>query len=204
MNYLNITSDYPDAEIFINAKDTNVKVKDATNFGPVDSSSKIYATQVIDEKKLKSEEYSATSGETDINLSFQDAINTLNDAQSQLNEVKSQLNVLLHDYTSSLTHAINTNNFSLIDPYVASGSEIYKQQQSYIPSTYAAGIQESLISANITDYNISDDNKSGSITTSEVYNIIAKDGTSSNKTFNYVYKFQYNDATSSYQFTNRQ
>jgi len=33
MNRLSITSDYPDAEIFVNGKDTKVKVNDATNFG---------------------------------------------------------------------------------------------------------------------------------------------------------------------------
>ena len=204
MNYLNITSDYPDAEIFVNAKDTNVKVKDATNFGPVAGSSKIYATQVISGKKLKSEEYSATSGGTDLNIGFQDAINALNDVQAQLNEVKTQLDVLLLDYASSLPNAINTNNFSLIDSYLAYGSELYKQQQVNIPGSYAGGDQESYISANITNYNISDDSHSGSISTSETYNFITKDGTSSNKSYNHVYKFQYNGATSSYQFTNRQ
>jgi len=119
---------------------------------------------------------------------------------NNLKNVKDQLKDLLDHYTSYSTQAINTNNISLIDPYVASGSDIYKAQHSYIPNTYKNGIQINIISANITDYNISDDNKSGSITTSLVYNIIAKDGTSSNKTFYYVYEFQYNASTSSYQF----
>ena len=204
LNYLNITSDYPDAEIFVNAKDTNVKVKDATNFGPVDGSSKIYATHVIDGKKLKSEEYSATGEVTDLNISFQDSISAINDVQAQLNEVKSQLDVLLLDYASALAAAINTNNFSLIDPYLTYESELYKQQQLNIPGSYAAGEQESFLSAHITDYKISDDNKSGSITTSETYNFITKDGKSSDKTYKHVYKFQSNSATSSYQFTHRQ
>jgi len=200
INYINITSDYPDAKIFVNSKDTNVKVKDATNFGPIDSSSKIYATNVIAGKALKSEDYSATSGETEINISFEDAITALNDVQTKLDEVKSQLSYLLSNYTSYFTEAVNENNFSLINSYVTFGSELYKQQQSYIPATYTAGIQESIVSANIINYNISDDNQSGSITTSEVYTI-TKDGTSSNKNFEYVYKFQYNVDTSSYQFT---
>jgi len=120
-------------------------------------------------------------------------------AANDLIIVKGKLKILLENYTSNSTQAISTNNISLIDPYVAFGSEIYKAQHSYIPSTYKSGIQVKIISANITDYNISEDNKSGSITTSQVYNIITKNGTSSNKTFSYVYKFQYNDSTSSYQ-----
>lgn len=195
MNYLNITSDYMDAEIFINGKNINMKVQDAMNFGPVDTSTKIYATYSNAGKTLKSEEYSVLPGDTDLYLSFQNSTNALNNVESQLKD-------LLNYYTSYFTEAVNTNNVSLIDPYVASGSNLYKDQQSYIPKTYTAGIQESVISANITDYSISDDDKSGSVTTSEVYTIVAKDGTYSNKTFKYVYKFLYNDATSSYQFTN--
>ena len=70
-----------------------------------------------------------------------------------------------------------------------------------IPKTYAARIHEYIISDHITKYAISDDSKSGSITTTEEYNIVGKDGTTSDKTFSYVYKFIYNDSTSSYQLT---
>jgi len=203
MTYLNITSDYPDAEIFINAKDTNMKVKDATNFGPIDSSSRIYATNVIAGKKLKSEEYSATSGVSDINISFQNAINAQNDAQSQLDDVHNQLNGLLNNYGYYLAEAINTNNFPLVSAYLTYGSELYNQQQTNVPISYASGDQESFISASIADYNISDDNQSGSITSTETYNFIYKNGGSSNKTFNHVYKFQYNNATASYQFISK-
>ena len=195
MNYLNITSEYPTAEIFVNGKDANLQVKDAENFGPIDSGAKVYATYVKDGKTLKSEEYSSSNGDTNIDLSFQNSNNDLNDVQDQLQR-------LLSDYTSNFTQGVNTNTVSLIDPYVAAESPLYKTQQSYIPKTYEAGIQENVISSKIIDYTISDDNKSGSVKTTEVYNIIAKDGTSSNKTFGYTYKFQYNDSTASYQFTN--
>jgi len=194
VNYLKITSDFPDAKIFVNGKDVNVIVKDAMNFGPVDSSTKIYATHVVDGKRFKSQEYSIFKGQTKINVSF---YNT----NSALDNVKTQLVDLLNHCTSSFTEAINTNNFSLINPYIKDGSELYKQQQSYILATSAQGIHEGIVSANITDYNISDDNLYGSITTYEVYNIINKDGVSSNKVFKNIYKFKYNYATSSYQFT---
>jgi len=194
MNYLNITSDNPDAEIYVNGKDTNVRVKDATQFGPIESSSKIYATYIENGRTLKSEEYTVATGDTELYLGFENATNDLNDVQTQLKD-------LLSNYASYFVMAVNTNNISLIDPYVTSGSNLYKAQQSFIPTTYSNGIKEEILSTNITKYNISDDNKSGSITTSEVYNIIAKDGTSSNKTSNFVYTFQYIDSTSSYQLT---
>ena len=194
MRYINISSDYPNAKIYVDGKDVNVYVKDATQFGPINNSSKIYATYVEDGKTLKSIEYSITSGDTDLFLSFENST-------SGLSDVKTQLKDLLWNYASYFVLAINTNNISLIDPYVTSGSGLYNAQRSYIPRTYAAGIQENIISTDITNYNISDDNKSGSITSSEVYNIIAKDGTSSNKICNFVYGFKYNDSTSSYKLT---
>jgi len=194
MSYLNITSDNPNAEIYVNGKDANVKVKDATQFGPIQSSSKIYATYIENGRTLKSEEYTVATGDTELYLSFENATTDLNDVQTQLKD-------LLSNYTSYFVMAVNTNNISLIDPYVTIGSGLYKAQQSFIPTTYSNGIKEEILSTYITKYNISDDNKSGSITTSEVYNIIAKDGTSSNKTSSFVYKFQYIDSTSSYQLT---
>lgn len=194
MNYLNISADYTDAEIFVNGKDINVKVKDAMNLGPINSSAKIYATYVKDGKTLKSDEHAVSNGNRDLYLSFQYATN-------QLNGIQGQLKHLLEYYTTYFSKAINSNNASYINPYVAIGSDIYTAQQSYIPKTYAAGIREYIISANITNYTISDDNKSGSITTSEVYNITNQDGTSSNKAFTYVYKFIYNEPTACYQFT---
>ena len=207
MTYLNISCDYPDAEIFVDGKNVNVKVKDATKFGPVDSSSKIFATYVKDSKNLKSEEYSITGSDTDLYLNFQDYTSYENDVNSQYPTADERdsvdlLNELLDNYASSFTQAINTDNISLIDSYVASGSALYQMQQSYIPKTYTAGIQENFISADVIKYNFSDDRKSGSITSSEVYNIISKDGNSSNKTFNYVYEFRYNYSISNYQFTN--
>ena len=72
MKYLNIFSDYSNAEIFVDGKDANVKVKDARRFGPIDSSSKIYATYVAGGISLKSEEYSVSNEDTELYLIFQD------------------------------------------------------------------------------------------------------------------------------------
>jgi len=69
----------------------------------------------------------------------------------------------------------------------------------YVKKTYGAGVQEYIISSNITDYVLSEDSNPRTITTSEVYKIIAKDGSSSNKAFTFVYEFQFNDSTSSFE-----
>lgn len=193
MNYVDISSEYPDAEIFVNGKDSGIKVKDASKFGPLDDSAKLYATYVLDGKTIKSAEYSCSSGDTSPYLSFEDSKNDVDDVQSQLGE-------LLQNYISNFTEAVNTNNISLVTPYIVSSSALDKEMQTYVPNTYNAGTTESNVSANIVKYNISDDNKSGNIQTSEVYTITNKDGTTSNKSFNYTYHFQYDENSASYKF----
>jgi uncharacterized membrane protein YvbJ len=200
LTYLNISSNCPDAEIFVDEKDVNVKVKDAMKFGPVNSSSKIYATYVKDSNTLKSEEYTITGSDTDLYLNLEDYTGSQYPTADERDPVD-LLNELLDNYASSFTQAINTNNISLIDSYVASGSELDEMQQSYIPKAYTAGMQENFISADVIKYNFSEDRKSGSISSTEVYTLISKDGTSSNKTFNYEYEFEYNNSISNFQLT---
>ncbi|MDD3224803.1 MAG: zinc-ribbon domain-containing protein [Clostridium sp.] len=195
MNYVDISSEYPNAEIFVNGKDSGIKVQDASKFGPLDSSAKLYATYAKDGKTIKSAEYSCSSGDTSPYLSFEDSENDLNDVQNQLSE-------LLQNYISNFTEAVNTNNVSLVTPYIVAGSTLDKEMQTYVPNTYNGGTTESNVSSNIVKYNISDDNNSGNIQTSEVYTITNKDGTSSNKSFNYTYSFTYDQNSCSYKFLN--
>lgn len=192
MNYLNITSDQPSAEIFVNGKDTKVTVKDATHFGPINSSSKIHATSKIDGKTLTSDEFLTTSDSKDVFLSFADASNTINDIHTQLDN-------LLYNYSSSLSLAVNNNDPSYIDAYVAYGSSLYNDQKSYIPKASASGVQETYNNSSIIKYNINDDNKSGTITSSEYYTIYIN-GTDTPKSFSYIYGFKYDDSKG-YQLT---
>ncbi|MBU3101522.1 MULTISPECIES: zinc ribbon domain-containing protein [Clostridium] len=197
MKYINISSDtnYNDAEVFVNGKNVNVKVKDATHFGPINNSSQIYATLAQGGKKLTSKNYKGSSFDTDLALSFEEA-------SSELTNVKDKLNILLSQYNYAFVDAINNNNPAAINSYVASGSQLYKLQEGYILSTAKSGIQETFISSYITNFNsISDDNKSGSFTSSESYIIYSKDGLSTPRTQSYVYGFQYNDASQTYQLT---
>lgn len=191
-NYLNISCDEPDAELYVNNKDTGLKACDAVNFGPLDNNSKVYAVMTKDGQTLKSNEYTAGQGDNnDVYLSFGDAESTISGTENQLHD-------LIYWYTNSFSQAVNYNDFSIVEPYIYPGSSLYTEQSSYVPNTYNHGITEYILSFNITGYNINNDNKSGTITTQEVYNI-TKNGSSAVKTFNYKYSFKYNDETQSYQ-----
>ncbi|AJA47119.1 hypothetical protein CPAST_c10190 [Clostridium pasteurianum DSM 525 = ATCC 6013] len=194
LNYVRINGDYPDAEIFVNNRNSNVKISDASNFGPVSSDMKIYAVANKDGKKLKSSEYTVSSGDKTISLNF-------SSSEYELSSTEDQLRDLIHWYTNSFSNAVNYNNFSEVQPYIYPGSELYNEQQKYIPSTYNNGIKEYIMSYNVLSTQISDDNNSGTITTEEVYDITNASGKTSTKTFRYTYGFKYNENTGGYQLT---
>lgn len=191
LNYIKVKSEYPDAELFVNGKDSGVKIADAQNFGPLNSSTKVYAILTRDGKTLKSSEYTVSQGDTDIYLSFTEAENRVKNLQNQVHD-------LIYWYTYYFTEAVNTNNFSMVEYCIYPGSKLYDEQKSYIPSTYGQGIKETIMSFNITSCNLNDDNLTGTVTTEEVYNIDNK-GVSSIKNFKYKYTFRYNEAKGTYQ-----
>ena len=192
LNYIKVKSEYPDAEIFVNGKDAGIKVADAQNFGPLNSSTKVYATLTKDGRTLKSSEDTVSQGDTDIYLSFTEAENRVKNTERQIHD-------LVYWYTYYFTEAVNLNNFSAVEYYIYPGSKLYDEQKSYIPNTYNQGIKENIMSFNITSCNLNADNMTGTVTTEEVYNIDNK-GSSSVKTFKYKYTFRYNEAKGTYQF----
>ncbi|NMM63166.1 zinc-ribbon domain-containing protein [Clostridium sp. P21] len=191
VNYVNVKSDYPDAKIFVNGKDTGVKVSDAGNFGPLNSNTKIYGMITKDGKVLKSSEETVDKGDKEVYLSF-------SQAESSIKSQENQIHNLVYWYTYYFTRAVNSNSFTLLEDLLYPGSQIYNEQKSYVPSTYKSGIREEIKSFNITSYKLSEDNKSGTINTEEVYDI-NDNGTSSIKTFKYTYTFRYNEAKNGYQ-----
>lgn len=55
LKYVTVYSDYDDARVFINDKDTGLLVKDAEKVGPVDGSAQIYLVRTINGSDIKSE-----------------------------------------------------------------------------------------------------------------------------------------------------
>ncbi|QCH26588.1 zinc ribbon domain-containing protein [Clostridium tyrobutyricum] len=194
LKYIQINGQYPNAEIFVNNKNSKVRISDAGNFGPVNPGTKIYAIADEGGKKLKSDEYMVTSGDSDVELNF-------SDAEENLSNVQSQIGNLMSMYTTSFCQAINSGDFSNTAPYLYPGSNLYNAQVKYVSDTYNKGVNEEIVSCSVISYNLSDDNKSGTVTTAEVYRIISKDGDSSIKSFKYTYGFKYNDDMGMYQLT---
>lgn len=193
LKYVNVDSDHPEAELFVNNKDSGLKVSDAKELGPVTKNTEIYGVVEQDGTKLRSKNYNI-SDDDNIYLDFTDAENKLDDVQDKIKD-------LVNLYTNAFTQAVNSNDVSQIEPYVHPGSDLYNEQSSYIPSTYQKGIREYLRTCNIVSVNVNDDNESGTVVTSEVYDIEDSNENTTTKTFNYKYTFKYNESINSYQLT---
>lgn len=194
LNYVKIDGDHPDAEIFVNNRNTGIKISDAVNFGPVNPEMKIYAIANENGKKLKSNEHIVAAGDSNIDLSF-------SESESQLSNIEDKMHNLIDMYTNYFCYAVNYGDFSNVEPYIYPGSSLYNAQAKYVSDTYNNGISENIMSYNVVSYTMADDNKSGTITTEEVYKI-TKNGQSSVKNFKYTYGFKYNEDMGSYQLTN--
>lgn len=191
LNYVKVSSEYQDAELFVDGKDTGVKVADAQNFGPLNSNAKVYATATQNGKTLKSNERIVGQGDDNINLSFTQAENIARNVEGDLHD-------LIRWYTYYFTQAVNYNSFEMVEDYLYPGSKLYYDQKSYVPSTYSKGIRETIMDFNILSCKLNDGNQSGTITTEEVYNI-DNNGKSSVKTFKYTYTFKYNELKGHFQ-----
>ncbi len=195
VSYININSDYPDAEIYLNNKDTGVKAKNATNFGPMTANSVVYGIASVSGQKLRSNDYILKNGDDYIKLDFTESQNSM-----QIDQYK--MRNLIYWYTYYFTQAVNTGDFEDVEDYLYPGSSLYNAQKSYVASTYEKGIKENIKSFNVISYSLSDDKKSGTVSTEEVYDIYQNSDTEpSTKTFHYTYTFTYNDEFSGYQLS---
>ncbi|MBC8062984.1 MAG: hypothetical protein H7Y18_20325 [Clostridiaceae bacterium] len=100
---VSIDSDYEDAKLFVNGKDTKILVKDAKKFGPVskDGSVKIYAEKEFPWGLIKSEEV-----KVDENSSINLKLAGVND------NLKSTLMNTVNDYNKSWVEAIKSRDAS--------------------------------------------------------------------------------------------
>lgn len=102
---INITSDFEDADIYINDEYTNIKVKDANNIGPfpIDGSVKIHIERDFPWGRIKGEDVSITDN-PNIVLSISMENDTL----------KENINVLIDEFYDSVFKALNDGDKNLI------------------------------------------------------------------------------------------
>lgn len=179
---VNITSDIPDAELYVNNKDTGTKIKDAKNFGPLDPNSIIYGVATEGDKKVVSNKYNIDYS-NNININFADA------KQSEAN-FKNELYMLLSSYSNDFAIAVNNNNFSYIENYIEPNSPLYSKQKKVVPEIHSKDIKESFESTEILNYTFNNDKNIGEVSCNEIYSIAKGNNVPKRQEFKNTYTFK--------------
>ena len=88
-------------------------------------------------------------------------------------------------YLNGLVNAINTNDFSLVEPYLLKGSELHEAQKGLVTHLSEKGIKEEIVSVDIIDFRA--DGGKVIVSTNEEIKIINSDGTSETKNYSWAY-----------------
>lgn len=179
--YINVNSDDKNAEVYVNGKDTGVKVQNATKLGPVDENCIIYGISNSQGKKLKSADVKVKNN-NEVYLNFSSII------QDQEN-IKQSLDSLVREYDANFAYAVNYNSFEYIEGYLQPGSQIYNAQKKVINDIYNANIKEDFINMEILSYNFNPQTNEGTVVCSEIYDITKGYGGTNTKHLKNTYKF---------------
>ncbi|MEK1831857.1 hypothetical protein AAAC51_32150 [Priestia megaterium] len=143
-----ISSDYDDATLFVNGKDTKTEISDIDYLGPLpmDGSVKLYAKR----GEKKTEEVSIKKGMEDVALNFDEENTTeatakasassknqeTTDKGSEVNSgvSTSEVSSFIEQYMYATISSINSGDFSIAEPYIDSNGPKYKEQK-IIPLT---------------------------------------------------------------------
>lgn len=179
---INISSDMPDADLYVNNKDTGIKVKDAKNFGPIEENSVVYAITNKDGKNIVSNKYNIDSS-SDIYINFEDL-------KTSEEEFKRELYTLLSNYCADFAYAVNYNDFNYISPYFEKNSSIYNKQRHVVPYIYNQGIKEGFSSTEILSYEFNADTNYGEVTCIEIFSIAKNNNVPKYQEFKNTYSFK--------------
>ncbi|MHA2961942.1 zinc ribbon domain-containing protein [Priestia megaterium] len=196
-----ISSDYDDATLVVNNKDTKTKIGDIDYLGPLpmDGSVKIYAKREFDSGEKKTEEVSIKKGTEDVALNF-DEENTAKvsapakeeeespqDSNANSGVSTSEVSSFIEQYMYATISSINSGDFSIAEPYIDSNGPKYKEQKEYTAYLINKGITEDLLSFNVNRVTKLDDSMYKVYTTEE-YDISYGDGSVKYKKFNSIHK----------------
>lgn len=178
---INITSDKPDAKVYVDNIDTKLTVKDCRDFGPISSDCQIVGVIKEGDKTLITEPSSAYTDE--VYLDFRNV-------QLMEDNFKERLFSFLESYCQDFAYSVNYNQFSYVSDYLEYGSQIYKEQEKSIPSIHNQDIRERFDSIELLDYTYDKSKNEGTITTKEIYGITIGVNPTKVETFKNKYNFK--------------
>lgn len=149
-------------------------------------------SQALEELKKFKSIFTFDNFQTEVEKRIQDINSRLDrqqeeDKQAALDNITDTANKLIFNYDNSWADAVNTNNFSLVEPYLLKDSSLYNAQKSVLKNITAQGIREQLVDFSVIGFSLTSDSNVYKVYVYEEFNIISKDGQSKKTGFNWVY-----------------
>ena len=193
INQTQIISDEESAIIYIDGKSTGKTAKEIGIIPGLQNGVTIYGVFNYEGQEIKSNT-ATVSGSNSINLNYNYS------KPPTLEEVQEEVDKLMNNYLVYFADAVNYGDFTYIEDCISLGSNLYKDQKTYVVNAYERGIIENYINHEIVSVDYDESKKTGTVLVKEVYEIITEDD-SREKTFQNRYKFEYNENHKSYKLT---
>ena len=181
---VNITSDNDDAILYVNNYNTELKIKDAKEFGPVDEFSVINAVAKVGEKDILSSKYTVDSNKN-IFINFKEV-------REEEEDFKDEIHTLMRNYSSGFAYAVNYNNYDYIKDYIENGSAINSKQSKVITSIHNSNIRESFENIEILSFKYDKEKNIGEVVCNEIYAITRGANVPKVEEYKAVYSFRRN------------
>lgn len=197
--YLQVNSNYNNNEIYVNNADTKKSVNTGDTIGPIAVGAKVYAITTNNGTKIKSSYSTISEEDKTIDLDY-------SQQEETIEQQKSDINNMITGYSGALANALGSKNSKALQAYMYPGSKLFNQQVANVNS-YPYTFYEVFDSAVVDSYTMNPDGKSGTVTATEVFDINENtsdpNSRTKTRTFQNVYKFQFNETTQSFQLTER-
>lgn len=201
LNFVYLTSTYPEAKIYVNGKDTGLSPgPNGIEFGPISPNSKIQAILDVNGKQFKSEEikYTAETYNNEIFLKFNTDQIDNDPVMKSDSEIRDIIHSLLENYLKNFAMAVNYDDFSRIEVYLDPGSPFFLEQKSVITSIHEQGTTENFVAFKLNDLIIDENRTSLTAKVQEIFDITYADYSKTTKSFNTEYKLVYNPDKKAY------
>jgi membrane-associated protein TcaA len=202
----------PDAEIYINGKQSGINPSSAVDIGPiaVDGSVKVYAELETDDETLKSEtvtilndhdvyldfDYAAASLVKEVELEETKEVGSAEYSDDSTSEgsdsvddsyVFSELQTFMTNFTTNSVAALNYGDFSYVSSYLDPNGPGYEESRNYIDYAYNKGISEELQYTNLDRFEYINEEVI-EVWMTESFLIMYSDGSEKYKTFKSHYQ----------------
>lgn len=141
LNTVDVYSNNLDAELYIDGKSTGKKIGEGITLENIPNGVELYATTKYKEDTSKSN-VEKVNGSYDIELIFDESIAF---------DIEEAMNTFFQGYENDFIEAVNSGDFSIIEPYLSTRGSLYNDHKNYIPYIYEKGIREKLYSFEITN-----------------------------------------------------